>query len=69
MIWLLGLAGENDLDALEFFAGQQAVTNGFAAAGYRSLAFEVLRDAIGVQTIDLFHDHRPRDHNNQEPLL
>ena len=44
--WLGHVNLQTPLDCVEYFAGQQAVTNGFRAAGFRSVAYEVKRDSV-----------------------
>ena len=44
---LAGLVDDKPgLDAVEFFAGQQSVTNAFCTRGYNAISFEMLYDPV-----------------------
>ena len=47
MLYLLGqVCSTRPLDAVEYFAGKQAVTNGFRSFGFVSVGYEVLDDPL-----------------------
>lgn len=45
LYWLGQVRQDETLDTVEYFAGQQEVTNSFQRAGFRSVAYELKRDA------------------------
>ena len=46
LVYVAGLAETQSLDAIEYFAGDKAITLAFASAGYNAISYELKDDSI-----------------------